>query len=157
MHGGGGSSDIGIRAAMAAHPPPYTHLTGSLFATYTGAASCFLQTAPYGTRPCLVGVPLPSDLGGLQGHIGLPGSACVPCPAHNKTPLDNYPAGFEGKKERISGRLGFGVGEKWHQSTHARRAPNPRRDNVSLSSSAIEAFGRTQSSTAHTTTVGSSP
>jgi len=49
---------------MPARPPPQRHLAGSLFATYMGSASCFLQTPPFGQCPCLIGVALPSGDGG---------------------------------------------------------------------------------------------
>ncbi len=60
--------DIGSRSATPARPPPLGHLAGSLFATYTASASCFLQTSISGTalallalpfRPVTVGVLLP--------------------------------------------------------------------------------------------------
>ena len=76
------SPDIRSRLVTSARPPPQHHLADSLFATYTGSASCFLQATHCWTSPCLVGVPLPSDDGRFQGHIGLPVSAHVPCPAH---------------------------------------------------------------------------
>ena len=59
----GSRPDIGTRSAMPARPPPRTHLAGSLFATYTGSASCFLQTYHLWQCPYLVGVVLPSDHG----------------------------------------------------------------------------------------------
>ncbi len=74
-------SDFGTRSATSARPPPYTHIAGSLFATYTGSASCFLQTSHLWKCPCLVGVALPSDHGGLPRYHLL-SSACVSCPAH---------------------------------------------------------------------------
>jgi len=40
-----GSPDIRPRLATTACPPPQRHIAGSLSATYTGSASCFLQTA----------------------------------------------------------------------------------------------------------------
>ena len=39
-----GSPDIRSCSITPARPPPQHHLAGSLFATYTGSASCFLQT-----------------------------------------------------------------------------------------------------------------
>jgi len=59
-----GSPDIRPRLATTACPPPQRHIAGSLSATYTGSASCFLQTAHFWYRPCLVGVALPSGNGG---------------------------------------------------------------------------------------------
>lgn len=56
-----GTSDIGTRFVPSARPPPRTHLAGSLFATYTSSASCFLRTSHYWRCPCLFGVVLPSD------------------------------------------------------------------------------------------------
>ena len=38
------SPDIGSRLVTSARPPPQRHIAGSLFATYMGSASCFLQT-----------------------------------------------------------------------------------------------------------------
>ncbi len=48
-----GSPDIRSRLVTSARPPPQHHLAGSLVATYTGSASCFLQT------PYFLGMPLP--------------------------------------------------------------------------------------------------
>ena len=48
-----GSPDIRLRLVTSARPPPQHHLAGSLFATYTGSASGFLQT------PRFPGMPLP--------------------------------------------------------------------------------------------------
>ena len=48
-------SDIGTRSNTPARPPPHTHIAGSLFATYTSSASCFLQTSHLWKCPCLVG------------------------------------------------------------------------------------------------------
>jgi hypothetical protein len=42
-----GSSDIGTRLVRSARPPPRSHLAGSLFATYTSSASCFLRTSHF--------------------------------------------------------------------------------------------------------------
>jgi hypothetical protein len=72
-------SDIGTRSAVSARPPPHTHIAGSLFATYTSSASCFLRTSHLWKCPCLVGVVLPSDHGATSP------AACVPCPAHTST------------------------------------------------------------------------
>ena len=60
-----GSPDIRTRSATPARPPPRSHLVGSLFATYMGSASCFLQTPHLWVCPCPVGVVLPSGNGGL--------------------------------------------------------------------------------------------
>ena len=59
-----GSPDIRPRLVTSARPPSQHHLAGSLFATYTGSASCFLQTPRFRRCPCLVGVVLPSGNGG---------------------------------------------------------------------------------------------
>lgn len=56
-----GMSDIGTRLVSSARPPRRAHLAGSLFATYTISASCFLRTSHYWRCPCHVGVVLPSD------------------------------------------------------------------------------------------------
>ena len=58
------SPDIRPRLVTSARPPPQHHLAGSLFATYTGSASGFLQTPRLRQCPCLVGVVLPSGNGG---------------------------------------------------------------------------------------------
>ena len=59
-----GSPDIRSRSPTPARPPPRCHIVGSLFATYMGSASCFLQTPRFRKCPCLVGVALPSGNGG---------------------------------------------------------------------------------------------
>ncbi len=60
--------DIGSRSATPARPPSHGHIAGSLFATHTASASCFLQTSISRTalallalpfRPVTVGVLLP--------------------------------------------------------------------------------------------------
>ena len=42
-----GSPDIRSRSATPARPPCHSHIVGSLFATYTDSASCFLRTPHY--------------------------------------------------------------------------------------------------------------
>ena len=56
--------DIRPRLVTPARPLPQHHIADSLFATYTGSASCFLQTIRFRVCPCLVGVVLPSGNGG---------------------------------------------------------------------------------------------
>jgi len=46
-----GSPDIRPCSLTPARPPPRCHIVGSLFATYTGSASCFLQTAHFWNLP----------------------------------------------------------------------------------------------------------
>jgi hypothetical protein len=46
-----GSPDIRPRLVTSARPPRQHHLAGSLFATYTGSASCFLQTRRFPVMP----------------------------------------------------------------------------------------------------------
>jgi hypothetical protein len=46
-----GSPDIRPRLVTSARPPSQHHLAGSLFATYTGSASCFLQTSRFPEMP----------------------------------------------------------------------------------------------------------
>jgi hypothetical protein len=46
-----GSPDIRSRSPTPARPPPRCHIVGSLFATYLGSASCFLQTAHFWNPP----------------------------------------------------------------------------------------------------------
>jgi hypothetical protein len=45
------SPDIRTRLVTPARPLPLCHLVGSLFATYTGSASCFLQTPHFWKLP----------------------------------------------------------------------------------------------------------
>ena len=45
------SPDIRTRLVTTARPLPLCHLVGSLFATYTGSASCFLQTPHFWKLP----------------------------------------------------------------------------------------------------------
>jgi len=59
-----GSPDIRPCLVTSARPPSQHHIAGSLFATYTTSASCFLQTSRFRLCPCLVGVVLPSGNGG---------------------------------------------------------------------------------------------
>jgi len=74
-----GLSDIGTRLVSSARPPPRTHLAGSLFATYTSSASCFLRTSRFWRCPCLVGVVLPSDTVDFQsGVCAMPGAREIP-------------------------------------------------------------------------------
>ena len=80
-----GPPDIRPRSLTPARPPPRCHIAGSLFATYMGSASCFLQTPPFGRCPCLVGVALPSGDGGCFASGPFAGgSANAPCQAHNE-------------------------------------------------------------------------
>jgi len=46
-----GSPDIRSRSATPARPPLHCHIVGSLFATYMGSASCFLQTPHFWELP----------------------------------------------------------------------------------------------------------
>ena len=46
-----GSPDIRARLVTSARPPCRCHIVGSLFATYTGSASCFLQTSHFWIMP----------------------------------------------------------------------------------------------------------
>jgi hypothetical protein len=57
------SPDIRPRSFMPARPSPQRHLAGSLFATYLGSTSYFLQTPHLWRCPCPVGVVLPSGNG----------------------------------------------------------------------------------------------
>ncbi len=76
-------SDIGTRSSTSARPPPRTHLAGSLFATYTGSASGFLQAAHCWSSPCRVlAFPFRPLTAGFRDNVGLPVSARAPCPAH---------------------------------------------------------------------------
>ena len=52
-----GSPDIRTRSRTPARPPPRSHLVGSLFATYIGSASCFLQTPISGRALALLALP----------------------------------------------------------------------------------------------------
>jgi len=78
-----GSPDIRPRLVTSARPPSQHHLAGSLFATYTGSASCFLQTPHLWQCPCLVGVVLPSGNGGPYcPRLSSGTAACASCQAH---------------------------------------------------------------------------
>jgi hypothetical protein len=78
-----GSPDIRSRSLTSARPPHQHHLAGSLFATYTGSASCFLQTPHLWQCPCLVGVVLPSGNGGPScSRLSSGTAACASCQAH---------------------------------------------------------------------------
>ena len=46
-----GSPDIRTRLVTTARPLPLCHIVGSLFATYTGSASCFLRTPHFWKLP----------------------------------------------------------------------------------------------------------
>jgi hypothetical protein len=46
-----GSPDIRSCTPTHARPPPRCHIVGSLFATYTGSASCFLRTPHFWKLP----------------------------------------------------------------------------------------------------------
>jgi hypothetical protein len=77
------SPDIRSRLITPARPPPQHHIAGSLFATYTGSASCFLQTYHFWICPCLVGVVLPSGNGGPScSRLPSGTAACASCQAH---------------------------------------------------------------------------
>jgi hypothetical protein len=79
-------SDIGVRSVTPAHPPPDTHLAGSLFATDTGSASGFLQTCPFWTCPChFLAFPFRPITVGFRFTSFL-FSASVSCPAHDGNP-----------------------------------------------------------------------
>jgi hypothetical protein len=78
------TTDIGTCPATTARPAPHTHIVGSLFATYTSSASCFLQTSHFWKCPCLVGVVLPSVTVDSS-------TACVSCPAHVSHGLHGRP------------------------------------------------------------------
>ena len=77
--------DIRSRSLTPARPSPQRHIAGSLFATYTNSASCFLRTPCFQMCPCLVGVVLPSGNGGttLCFHKG---TVSASCQAHVKDP-----------------------------------------------------------------------
>ena len=82
-----GPPDIRSRSPTPARPPPRCHIVGSLFATYTGSASCFLQTPRFQKCPCLVGVALPSGNGGhFTSGSHARRSASASCQAHVKLP-----------------------------------------------------------------------
>ena len=82
-----GSPDIRPRLVTSARPPSQHHLAGSLFATYTGSASCFLQTPHLWQCPCLVGVVLPSgNCGPSCSRLPSGTAACASCQAHIKNP-----------------------------------------------------------------------
>jgi hypothetical protein len=76
--------DIGPRLFASARPSPRCHVAGSLFAAYAVLPHASSRPVPFGRRPCLVGVVLPSGHGG-QFYFRWPHtrrSAIVPCQAH---------------------------------------------------------------------------
>ena len=80
--------DIGPRLFASARPSPRCHIAGSLFATYAVLPHASSRPVPFGRRPCLVGVVLPSGHGG-QFYFRWPHtrrSAIVPCQAHAHDP-----------------------------------------------------------------------
>ncbi len=78
-----GSPDIRSRLVTSTRPPSHGHIVGSLFATYTGSASCSLRTPHFWECPCLVGVVLPSGNGGCFTSRSFPGrSVSASCQAH---------------------------------------------------------------------------
>ena len=96
-----GSPDIRSRLITPARPPHQHHIAGSLFATYTGSASCFLQTPHFWLCPCLVGVVLPSGNGGPScSRLSSGPAACASCQAHINSPaasgrgIRRAPAGY---------------------------------------------------------------
>ena len=56
--------DIGPRLFASARPSPRCHVAGSLFAAYAVLPHASSRPVPFGRRPCLVGVVLPSGHGG---------------------------------------------------------------------------------------------
>ena len=58
--------DIRPHLVTSARPSPQCHLAGSLFATYTGSTSCFLQTPPFVSALALLVLPFrPGTAGAL--------------------------------------------------------------------------------------------
>jgi hypothetical protein len=108
-----GSPDIRPRTPTHARPPPRCHIVGSLFATYMGSASCFLQTPHFWKCPCLVGVALPSGNGGLfiTSNPSVRSSASAPCQAH----VDTHGLTPVALKKEFA-NLSFGI----HPRAHAR-------------------------------------
>ncbi len=91
------SPDIRTRLVTTARPRPLCHIVGSLSATYTGSASCFLQTPHFWNCPCLVGVTLPSGNGGLLGPpLSVVRTAGASCQTHM-----NYPAHRAGHLKKV--------------------------------------------------------
>ena len=75
-----GSPDIRTRSGTPARPPPQSHPVGSLFATYIGFASCFLQTPISGYALALLALsfrPVTAD-SYLFGACVMPGAREVP-------------------------------------------------------------------------------
>jgi len=67
-------------------PPPRCHLAGSLFATYMGSASGFLQTLVSGFALALFALPFrPATAGVLVSLLAPTRSSSVPCRAHART------------------------------------------------------------------------
>jgi hypothetical protein len=75
-----GSPDIRTRSGTPARPPPRSHLVGSLFATYMGSASCFLQTPISGRALALLALsfrPVTADSNSF-GACVMPGARQIP-------------------------------------------------------------------------------
>ena len=80
-----GSPDIRTCLVKPARPPPRCHLAGSLFATYMGSASCFLQTPVSGFALALLAWPFrPVTAGVLVSLLAFTRSSSAPCRAHIK-------------------------------------------------------------------------
>ncbi len=75
-----GSPDIRTRSRTSARPPPRSHLVGSLFATYMGSASCFLQTPISGYALALLALPFRPVTAGYYffGECVMPGARELP-------------------------------------------------------------------------------
>jgi hypothetical protein len=87
--------DIGPRLFASARPSPRCHVAGSLFAAYAVLPHASSRPVPFGRRPCLVGVVLPSGHGG-QFYFRWPHtrrSAIVPCQAHAYDPANSMTGG----------------------------------------------------------------
>jgi len=75
-----GSPDIRTRSGTPARPPSRSHLVGSLFATYMGSASCFLQTPISGRALALLALsfrPVTADSHSF-GACVMPGAREAP-------------------------------------------------------------------------------
>jgi len=78
-----GSPDIRTRFVKLARPPPRCHLAGSLFATYMGSASCFLQTPVSGFALALLALSFrPVTAVVLVSLLAFTRSSSAPCRAH---------------------------------------------------------------------------
>ncbi len=81
-----GSPDIRSRLVTSTRPPPQHHIAGSLFATYTGSASCFLQTSISGHALALLASSFRPVTADPLSQLSPGTPACASCQAHVSAP-----------------------------------------------------------------------